>query len=54
VQVTNEPDSFRVDDIRVLDGRLEKEFTFSDFGFTVSAGCFNIFNEGFVSSASTG
>ena len=48
VQVINEPDSFRVDDIRILDGRLEKEFTFSDFGFTVSADCFNIFNEGFV------
>jgi hypothetical protein len=48
VEVTNEPDSFRLDDIRVLDGRLEKEFTFSDFGFTVSADCFNIFNEGFV------
>jgi len=48
VQVTEDSDSFRLDDIRVLDGRLEKEFTFSDFGFTVSADCFNIFNEGFV------
>jgi hypothetical protein len=48
VQVVDAPDSFRLDNIRILDGRLEKEFTFSDFGFTLSADCFNIFNEGFV------
>jgi len=50
VQVVNEPDSFRVDDIRILDGRPgEGSSRFSDFGFTVSGGLLqNIFNEGFV------
>jgi len=48
VQVVTSSDQFRVDNIRVLDGRLEKEFTFSDFGVTLGVDCFNMFNEGFV------
>ena len=48
VQVTNRPDSFRLDNIRIVDARVEKEFNFSDFGLTLGVDCFNLFNEGFV------
>ena len=48
VQVTSSPDSFRLDDIHIVDARLEKEFTFSDFGLTLGADVFNVFNEGYV------
>jgi hypothetical protein len=48
VQVVNEPDQFRVDDIHIVDARLEKEFTFSDFGLTLGVDCFNVFNQGYV------
>jgi hypothetical protein len=48
VQVTERPDSFRLDDINIVDARVEKEFTFSDFGLTLGVDCFNVFNEAFV------
>jgi len=48
VQVVGEPDQFRVDDIHIVDARLEKEFTFSDFGVTLGVDCFNVFNEGYI------
>jgi len=48
VQVTSRPDSFRLDDIHIVDARVEKEFTFSDFGFTLGVDCFNVFNEAYV------
>ncbi|HEX4959239.1 MAG TPA: TonB-dependent receptor [Thermoanaerobaculia bacterium] len=48
VQVTSSPDSFRLDDIHIVDARVEKEFTFSDFGLTLGVDCFNLFNEGYV------
>lgn len=41
-------DEFRNDDINVLDARIEKEFTFSDVGFTVGVDVFNALNENFV------
>jgi hypothetical protein len=41
-------DEFRNDDINVLDGRLEKELTFSDFGLTLGVDVFNLLNENFV------
>jgi hypothetical protein len=47
-QVTSRPDSFRLDDINIVDARIEKEFTFSDFGLTVGVDCFNVFNEAYV------
>jgi len=31
-----------------MDARLEKEFTFSDFGFTLGVDVFNVFNEAYV------
>jgi hypothetical protein len=34
VQLTDSPDEFRLDDIHLVDARVEKEFTFSDFGLT--------------------
>jgi len=48
VQVTDGPDEFRQDDIHMVDARVEKEFTFSDFGFTVGLDVFNAFNEAYV------
>src|SRR6185312_4018845 len=48
IQATNEPDSFRLDNIAVVDARIEKEFTFSDFGLTLGVDCFNLLNESYV------
>lgn len=48
VQVTDKPDTYRLDDIHMIDARVEKEFTFSDFGFTLGVDCFNLFNEAYV------
>jgi Carboxypeptidase regulatory-like domain len=47
VQVVDE-DQFRLDDIHVIDARVEKEFSFSDFGVTVGLDIFNLTNEGTV------
>ena len=48
VPVTSRPDSFRYDDTRILDLRVEKELSFSDFGFTVGADVFNVTNQATV------
>jgi hypothetical protein len=48
IPVDSEPDSFRYPDIHVVDLRVEKEFTFSDFGLTLGADVFNAFNESYV------
>jgi hypothetical protein len=48
VQATDRPDTFRLDDINIVDARVEKEFNFSDFGLTLGVDCFNVFNEAFV------
>jgi len=42
------PDEFRNPDIHVLDARVEKEFTFSDFGLTLGVDVFNALNESYV------
>jgi hypothetical protein len=47
VQVVDN-DQFRNDDIRTVDARLEKEFSFSDVGLTIGLDVFNLFNEGTV------
>ncbi|HXO40337.1 MAG TPA: hypothetical protein VN999_02740, partial [Thermoanaerobaculia bacterium] len=47
VQFTSS-DANRVDNIIDFDGRLEKEFTFQDFGLTLGVDCFNLFNEAFI------
>jgi hypothetical protein len=41
-------DSNRVDNIVDFDARIEKEFTFQEFGLTLGLDCFNLFNESFV------
>ena len=48
IQVTDSPDEFRTDDIHVFDARVEKEFTFSDFGLTLGVDVFNVLNENFA------
>jgi hypothetical protein len=48
VEVTDGPDEFRNDDVHMVDARVEKEFTFSDFGLTLGVDLFNAFNEGYV------
>lgn len=48
LQATSEADEFRLDDVNVVDLRVEKDFTFNDFGFTLSAEVFNAFNESTV------
>ncbi len=48
VQATNRPDSFRLENIAIVDARVEKEFTFSDFGLTLGVDCFNLLNESYV------
>ncbi len=44
VLVASETDSFRNDDVLLINTRIEKEFTFSDFGLTIGIDGFNIFN----------
>ncbi|HEV8238556.1 MAG TPA: hypothetical protein VGS57_04230, partial [Thermoanaerobaculia bacterium] len=48
VSVVSDPDEFRFDDIHMVDARVEKEFSFSDFGLTVGVDVFNVFNESYV------
>jgi hypothetical protein len=48
VQSSDGPDEFRLDDIHMVDARVEKEFTFSDFGLTLGVDVFNAFNEATV------
>jgi len=48
VQVVEDPETFRLDDIHLVDARLEKELTFSDFGLTLGVDIFNVFNEAYV------
>ncbi len=44
----SEPDEFRLDDVMIVNARLEKEFSLSDFGVTLSVDGFNLFNESYV------
>ncbi len=48
VQATDRPDSFRLENISIVDARIEKEFTFSDFGLTIGVDCFNLLNESYA------
>jgi hypothetical protein len=48
VQVTDGQDEFRLDDINMVDARIEKEFVLSDFGLTLGADVFNVFNESHI------
>jgi len=48
IQSTPDPDTYRLDDIHMVDARVEKEFTFSDVGLTLGVDVFNAFNEAYV------
>ena len=48
VQATDRPDTFRLQNVNIVDARVEKEFTFSDVGLTLGVDCFNVFNEAYV------
>jgi hypothetical protein len=48
LQTTDSPDTFRLDDIHMVDARVEKEFTFSDVGLTLGVDVFNLFNEAYI------
>jgi hypothetical protein len=48
VLVTDENDEFRNDDVFTVNARIEKEFSFSDFGLTVGVDVFNLFNDSTV------
>jgi hypothetical protein len=44
----NRPDSSRLPSLVDFDARLEKEFSFQDFGLTLGVDCFNLFNSSTV------
>lgn len=48
LQTTDRPDTYRLDDIHMVDARVEKEFTFSDIGLTLGVDVFNVFNEAYI------
>ncbi|HEV7504907.1 MAG TPA: TonB-dependent receptor [Thermoanaerobaculia bacterium] len=48
IPVNSDPDAFRYPDVNVVDFRIEKEFTFSQFGLTLGVDMFNAFNESYV------
>ncbi|HSG39348.1 MAG TPA: hypothetical protein VLE27_06895, partial [Thermoanaerobaculia bacterium] len=48
LQVTERPDTYRLDDIHMVDARVEKEFTFSDVGLTLGVDVFNVLNEAYI------
>jgi hypothetical protein len=48
VPVATDPGTFRYPDIHVVDLRVEKEFSLSDFGLTLGVDVFNALNESYV------
>ena len=48
VPIQSDPNAFRYPDLHVVDLRLEKEFTFSDFGLTLGVDVFNALNASYV------
>ncbi len=48
VPIQPDPDAFRYPDIHVVDLRVEKEFTFSDFGLALAVDLFNALNASYV------
>jgi outer membrane receptor protein involved in Fe transport len=48
VPVATDPDAFRYPDTHLLDLRVEKEFSLSDFGLTLGVDVFNALNESYV------
>jgi hypothetical protein len=48
IQQSSSAEANRLDNIIDVDGRIEKEFTFQDFGLTLGVDCFNLLNESFI------
>jgi hypothetical protein len=48
VLASNKADAVRLDDVHVLDLRVEKEFKFDRVGLTLGVDCFNALNTGTV------
>lgn len=48
IPVATDPDAFRYPDTHLLDLRVEKEFSLSDFGLTLGVDVFNALNESYV------
>jgi hypothetical protein len=48
VQLTQDMDTYRMDDIYTIDARIDKDFQFGDFSATLSADIFNLLNDGAV------
>jgi hypothetical protein len=48
LQATENADDYTLDDIHIVDLRLEKEFNFNNFNFTLGVELFNAFNENTV------
>ena len=48
VPINSDPNAFRFPNLNVVDFRVEKEFTFDQFGLTLGIDMFNAFNESYV------
>lgn len=48
LQLDEDFDRYRNDDIYMVDARIDKDFDFGDFGFTLSLDGFNLLNEDYV------
>ena len=48
IPITSDTGRFKYPDVHVLDLRVDKDFAFRDFGFTVGFDVFNALNEGYV------
>jgi len=48
LQAVTNLDDYRHDNVLIVNGRIEKELTFSDWGLTLSLDGFNLLNESFV------
>jgi len=48
VPINSDPNAFRFPNVNVVDFRVEKEFTFNQFGLTLGVDMFNAFNESYV------
>jgi len=48
VPIQSDPNAFRYANVHVVDLRIEKEFTYNDFGLTLGLDVFNALNESYV------
>ena len=48
MQVVDDPTQFRLDDVHLMDMRIEKELSFKDVGVTFGVDVFNVLNKSYV------